>query len=49
MVNDLDKCGDKYCGNIITSKQLKKEGTTFFKMLLKNVVFYQKKFKKQKK
>lgn len=31
MVKDLDKCGDKYCGNIITSKQLKEEGNIFFK------------------
>lgn len=23
--NELDKCGDKYCGNIITSNIIKKE------------------------
>ena len=33
--HDLDKCGDKYCGDIITSKQLKEEGTTFFKNVTK--------------
>lgn len=35
MVNDLDNCGDKYCGNIITSKQLKEEGDKFFKKVTK--------------
>lgn len=31
MVNDLDNCGDKYCGNIITSDQMKEEGIKFSK------------------
>ena len=31
MVNDLDNCGDKYCGNIITSHQIKEEGIKFLK------------------
>jgi serine/threonine protein kinase len=29
MTNDLDNCGDKYCGNIITSEQIKEEGIKF--------------------
>jgi hypothetical protein len=35
MVNDLDKCGDKYCGNIITSRQIKKEEIKFLKNVTK--------------
>ena len=35
LMNDLNTCGDKYCGNIITSQQLKEEGFKFFK----NVTF----------
>lgn len=31
MVSDLDNCGDKYCGNIITSDQMKEEGIKFSK------------------
>ncbi len=33
--NDLDNCGDKYCGNIITSKLLKEEGLKFLKNVTK--------------
>jgi hypothetical protein len=29
--NKLDKCGDKYCGNIITSNIIKKEDIKFLK------------------
>ena len=35
MVNDLDNCGDKYCGNIITSHQIKEEGIQFSKNVTK--------------
>lgn len=31
MIKDLDNCGDTYCGNIITSEQLKEEGHKFLK------------------
>lgn len=35
MMNDLDNCGDKYCGNIITAAQMKKEGLKFLKKVNK--------------
>jgi hypothetical protein len=35
IMNDLDTCGDTYCGNIITSNQLKEESTKFLKKVLK--------------
>ena len=35
MMNDLDHCGDKYCGNIITSAQIKEEGSKFSKNVTK--------------
>ena len=31
LVKELDKCGDKYCGNIVTSKVLKDEEIKFLK------------------
>lgn len=34
-INDLNNCGDKYCGNIITSKLLKEEGLKFLKNVTK--------------
>lgn len=34
-INDLNNCGDKYCGNIITSKLLKEEGVKFLKNVTK--------------
>lgn len=33
--NELDKCGDKYCGNIITSNIIKKEDIKFLKNVTK--------------
>jgi len=36
VVLDLDNCGDKYCGNIITSQQMKDEGLIFLKKVLKD-------------
>jgi hypothetical protein len=35
MVKDLDNCGDKYCGNIITSDKLKEEGIKFLRNVTK--------------
>ena len=35
VVKDLDKCGDKYCGNIIKSRELKKEERKFLKNITK--------------
>jgi hypothetical protein len=35
MVNELDNCGDKYCGNIITARTLKEEGIKFLKNVTK--------------
>lgn len=35
IMNDLDMCGDKYCGNIITASQIKKEEIKFLKDVLK--------------
>ena len=29
LINELDNCGDKHCGSIITSKKLKEEGIQF--------------------
>jgi hypothetical protein len=34
-MNELDKCGDTYCGNIITSNLIKEEGTKFLKNVTK--------------
>jgi len=34
-MNELDKCGDIYCGNIITSNQIKEEGLKFLKNVTK--------------
>ncbi len=31
MSNKLDKCGDKYCGNIITLKKIKEEDIKFLR------------------
>jgi hypothetical protein len=36
LVDDLDKCGDTYCGNIITKKEMKEEDLKFLKSLQKN-------------
>lgn len=36
IMNELDNCGDKYCGNIITSAQMKEEGTKFLENVTKN-------------
>ena len=33
LVDDLDKCGDLYCGSIITSNQIKEEDLKFLKMV----------------
>ena len=34
-MENLDKCGDEYCGNIMTSKQIKEEGLKFLEIVLK--------------
>ena len=34
-MNELDKCGDKYCGNSITSNLIKEEGAKFLKLVTK--------------
>ena len=34
-MKDLDNCGDKYCGNMITAAELKKEGDEFLHKVLK--------------
>ena len=34
-MNELDKCGDKYCGNSITSNLIKEEGDKFLKLVTK--------------
>ena len=31
LVDDLDKCGDRYCGNIITKTDMKEEDLKFLK------------------
>jgi len=36
LVDDLDKCGDTYCGKIITRNQMKEEELKFLKSLQKN-------------
>jgi len=36
VVLDLDNCGDKYCGKIITAQQMKDEGLIFLKKFLKD-------------
>lgn len=35
IIDDLDKCGDTHCGNIITSAQIKTEGLKFLKKVNK--------------
>jgi len=35
MIHELNTCTDKYCGNIVTSKELNKEGLTFLKNVTK--------------
>ena len=35
MMKELDNCGDKYCGNIVTSKQMKDEGLKFLNKVTK--------------
>jgi hypothetical protein len=35
-IKELDNCGDEYCGNIITSAELKEEGDKLVKAM-KNV------------
>lgn len=38
LLNNLDNCGNKHCGNIITSKQMKEEGSKFSKNVTKKCV-----------
>jgi len=35
LMNNLDKCGDKHCGKIITSNQMKEEGVKFLEKVTK--------------
>jgi len=35
MMIELDKCGDRYCGNIITAAKMKEEGLKFLKKVTK--------------
>jgi hypothetical protein len=35
LMKELDSCGDKYCGNIITSARMKEEGAKFLKTVTK--------------
>ena len=35
LMKELDSCGDKYCGNIITSARMKEEGDQFLKKVTK--------------
>lgn len=35
LVDDLDKCGDQYCGNIITKNKMKEEELKFLEMVNK--------------
>lgn len=35
LVDDLDKCGDQYCGNIITRNKMKEEELKFLEMVNK--------------
>jgi hypothetical protein len=35
-MRDLENCGDKYCGKIITSQQMKDEGHLFLQKVLKD-------------
>jgi hypothetical protein len=34
-MNELNKCGDEHCGDIITSSQIKEEESKFFKLVTK--------------
>jgi hypothetical protein len=34
-LEDLDKCGDKHCGNIITIKEMKEEELKFLNLIKK--------------
>lgn len=36
VMRDLDNCGDKYCGKIITAQQMKDEGLIFLKKVIKD-------------
>lgn len=36
LVDDLDKCGDQYCGKIITRNQMKEEELKFLDLVNKN-------------
>lgn len=33
MMDELNKCGDEQCGNIITAKEMKEEGLKYFKLV----------------
>lgn len=35
VVNELNKCGDEHCGDIITSSQIKEDESKFFKLVTK--------------
>jgi predicted RNase H-like nuclease (RuvC/YqgF family) len=35
LISELDKCGDTYCGNIITAASMKEEGFKFLKNVKK--------------